>query len=260
MKKFRIYIDEVGNSDLGSSENPNHRYLSLTGLIFDLNYVKEVVTPAVEQLKQKYFPFHPDEPIILHRKELVNKKYPFNTLRDKKIEEAFNNEFLQLLSDLKFIVVSVLIDKSEHKIKYQTWKHDPYHYCLEILIERYFFFLESENAEGDVMIESRGGKEDIRLKRSYLRIFENGTQFIKAERLQKRLTSRELKVKPKMLNIACLQLADLVAHPSRRFMFRKYGIQEAKGFAFGDQITDIIEKKYYRGKQGIEGYGIKLLP
>lgn len=75
---------------------------------------------------------------------------------------------------------------------------------MEILIERFFFFLESVNAVGDVMVESRGGKEDVRLKKSYLRIFENGTQFVDAVRLQKRLTSKELKVKPKMLNIACL--------------------------------------------------------
>lgn len=260
MAKYRIYIDEVGNNDLNSSDNPNHRYLSLTGLIFELNYVKDIVTPLLEKLKHKYFPYHPDEPVILHRKELVNKKYPFSSLKDEKIEEEFNSEFLKLLSDLDYVVVSVLIDKMEHKVKYQTWKYDPYHYCMEIILERYFFFLESVKAVGDVMVESRGGKEDIRLKKSYSRIFEKGTQFIEAERLQKRLTSKELKVKPKMLNIACLQLADLVAHPSRRYMFRKYGINEGKSFVFGDKIIEVIEKKYYKGVSGIEGYGIKLLP
>ncbi len=33
MTKYRIYIDEVGNPDLGSSDDPNHRFLSLTGVI-----------------------------------------------------------------------------------------------------------------------------------------------------------------------------------------------------------------------------------
>lgn len=260
MKKYRIYIDEVGNNDLESSENPNHRYLSLTGLIFELEYVKNVVTPSVEKLKQKYFQSHPHEPVILHRKELINKKFPFNVLKDKKLEEQFNYDFLSLLTELDYVVVSVLIDKMEHKIKYQLWKYDPYHYCLEIILERFFFFLESVNSSGDVMIESRGGKEDMRLKKSYTRIYENGTQFIDAQRLQKRLTSKELKVKPKMLNITCLQLADLIAHPSRRFMFRKFGIDEGKGYVFGDKIIEIIEGKYYKGRAGIEGYGIKLLP
>lgn len=260
MTKYRIYIDEVGNNDLKSSDNTNHRYLSLTGLIFNLNYVKDVVTPSLEKLKQKYFIYHPDEPVILHRKELVNKKYPFNSLKDKKVEEDFNSEFLNMLSNLEYVVISVLIDKMEHKVKYQTWKYDPYHYCMEIILERFFFFLDAVNSTGDVMVESRGGKEDMRLKKSYSRIFDNGTQFIETERLQKRLTSKELKVKPKMLNVSCLQLADLIAHPSRRFMFRKYGIDEGKAYAFGEKIIEVIENKYYKGKTGIEGYGIKLLP
>ncbi|MEJ5352649.1 MAG: hypothetical protein WHS65_13780 [Melioribacteraceae bacterium] len=63
-----------------------------------------------------------------------------------------------------------------------------------------------------------------------------------------------------MLNIVCLQLADLIAHPSRRYMFRKFGIEEVKTYSFGNKIVEIIEKKYYKGKTGIEGFGIKLLP
>ncbi|MBS3946487.1 MAG: DUF3800 domain-containing protein [Melioribacter sp.] len=260
MKKYRIYIDEVGNNDLGSSDNPNHRYLSLTGLIFELDYVGKIVTPSIERLKQKYFPYHPDEPVILHRKEIINKKYPFNSLKDARVEDNFNHDLLKLIGELEYTIVSVLIDKKEHKIKYSTWKYDPYHYCMEILLERFFFFLESNSAVGDVMVESRGGKEDMRLKKSFSNIIENGTNFIDSERLKQRFTSCELKVKPKLLNIACLQLADLLAHPSRRFMFRTYRIDEGKSYIFGDNIIKLIEKKYYRGKSGIEGYGIKLLP
>lgn len=260
MAKYRIYIDEVGNNDLASSDNPNHRYLSLTGLIFELEYVKSTVTPELDKLKEKYFAQHPDDPIILHRKELVNKKFPFHSLQDPEIEKKFNTEFLQLIRDLNYTIISILIDKKEHMLKYSTWKYDPYHYCMEILLERFFFFLEVKDAKGDVMIESRGAKEDMRLKKSFSRIYENGTQYIEVERLQKRLTSKELKVKPKMLNIACLQIADLLAQPSRRFMFRFYKIDEGKSFAFGDKIIEIIEGKYYKGRSGIEGYGIKMLP
>jgi len=164
MSKYRIYIDEVGNNDLRSSENPNHRYLSLTGIIIKLDYVQSSVQPAIEGLKKKYFDSHPDEPIILHRKELVNKKYPFNKLKDPDVEKSFNSDLLDLLESLEYKVISVLIDKLEHHKKYSTWKYDPYHYCIEILVERFFFFLNSNNATGDVMIESRGGKEDMRIE------------------------------------------------------------------------------------------------
>lgn len=256
MKKFRIYIDEVGNSDLDSSNNPNHRYLSLTGLIFELDYVKKTVTPELNKLKDKYFEQHPDEPIILHRKELVNKKHPFQSLRNSGVEHKFNNDLLALLKNFEFTIISVLIDKKEHKIKYSTWKYDPYHYCMEIILERFFFFLENEDAVGDVMIESRGGKEDMRLKKSYNRIFEKGTHFVEAERLEKRLTSKQLKVKPKMLNIVGLQLADLVAHPSRRMMFRIYNIEEGKKYPFGEKIISVIKTKYYKGKMELRDTGL----
>ena len=55
MKKYRIYIDEVGNSDLNSSSNPEHRYLCLTGVIFDLEYVRTVLQPDLEDLKTSFF-------------------------------------------------------------------------------------------------------------------------------------------------------------------------------------------------------------
>jgi len=172
----------------------------------------------------------------------------------------FNQDFLGLISLSEFKIISVLIDKLDHNQKYNTWKYDPYHYCMEVLVERFFFFLKSINSVGDVMIESRGGKEDMRLKKSYRKIVENGTHFIESEKLKKLLTSLELKVKPKMLNIAGLQFADLLAHSSRRFMFRNYNIDEGKKYVFGDEIIEIIKTKYYAGKTGIEGHGIKLLP
>jgi len=260
MSKYRIYIDEVGNNDLGSSTDPNHRYLSLTGIIFEINYVKVSVQPAIDELKNKYFNPHPDEPIIFHRKELVNKKYPFNQLKDPKIESAFNKDFLDLLQVLDYKIITVLIDKLDHTQKYSTWKYDPYHYCIEVLLERFYFFLSNISSVGDVMIESRGGKEDMRLKKSFRKIMENGTHYIESEKLQKLITSKELKVKPKMLNITGLQLADLIAHPVRRMVFRMYGIEEGKKYVFGDQIIEIIKNKFYESKDGVEGSGIKKLP
>ncbi len=81
MTKYRIYIDEVGNSDLGSSANPNHRFLSLTGIVLAIDYAGTVVYPQLESLKARYFASHPDEPAVLHRKELVNAMSPFSSLR-----------------------------------------------------------------------------------------------------------------------------------------------------------------------------------
>ena len=50
--KFRMYVDEVGNSDVDSSDDPNHRFLSLTGIIIDLDYVGRVIHPELEALRR----------------------------------------------------------------------------------------------------------------------------------------------------------------------------------------------------------------
>ena len=92
-----MYIDECGNPDLGSSDNPIHRFLSLTEIIIDLDYVNDTLYQQMETLKSKYFDSHPDDPIILHRKEIVNAKYPFEVLKDKNIRKQFDTELLYFL-------------------------------------------------------------------------------------------------------------------------------------------------------------------
>jgi hypothetical protein len=43
---YRLYIDETGNPDLKASlRDPNHRFLSLTGVIMHLDYARTVAHP-----------------------------------------------------------------------------------------------------------------------------------------------------------------------------------------------------------------------
>lgn len=258
--KYRIYIDEVGNNDIGSSSDPNHRFLSLTGIVFDLNYVKNVLTPDVEALKAKYFDSHPDEPVIFHRKEMINKKFPFKSLFKPEIEEAFNIEFLKLLEKWSFRTITVLIDKLEHQNRYQTWRYDPYHYAMAVMFERYHLRLKEIGKTGDMMFESRGGKEDMRLKESYRKIFENGTDWIKSEDIDDTITSKELKIKPKSANIAGLQVADLLAYPLYKYALKFYELKDDKRDTFNDKIMEIIKPKMFKNGNKINGYGLKLIP
>lgn len=226
----------------------------------DLQYVREVFQPQLEGLKSTYFDSHPDEPIVFHRKELLYAKPPFSALRNEEVKASFNHDFLSFLSETQFTIISVLIDKQEHNEGYETWKYDPYHYCQEILLERYRLFLDLNNAVGDVMIESRGGKEDMRLKKSFQKLIENGTQYLKAEELKAVLTSKQLKVKPKTANVAGLQLADLIAHPVRRCFFKNILDLHDGKMIFSDKIINVIEPKLMKYNGKIEGYGAKKLP
>ena len=63
------------------------------------------------------------------------------------------------------MVVTAVIDRFAHLGQYHQWAKDPYHYCLAVLIERYVMWLGSRT--GDVMAESRGRKEDMRLKEEF---------------------------------------------------------------------------------------------
>jgi len=259
--KFRLYIDEVGDPGLQSAKDPRYRYLSLTGVIMELDYVNETVFPELEGLKKKYFHSHVDEPVIFHRKELVNRRYPFQSLQNEEVRKAFDNDLLHLLNTLDFTVITVVIDKLEHKMRYRVWQQDPYHYSLRILLERYVLFLQAANTTGDAMAESRGGKEDMRLKTSYRRVCNEGTEYVLAEKFGEYLTSRELKVKQKSNNIAGLQIADLVAHPSHKATLARKNKQGLPS-NFGGKIARLLEKgKYYQSPTGrIDGWGRKWLP
>jgi hypothetical protein len=257
----RLYVDEVGNADMKSSADPNHRFLGLTGVILGLEHETTVVTPSLVALKKKYFE-KPGQPLpVLHRKEMLNRLPPFEALKDPTVRTAFDKELLALLGSFDYTVITVVIDKADHLQKYKAWQAYPYHYCLLALIERYAMYLNRRGLKGDVLAESRNKKPDKQLKASFARIFQpNALRQLKAGDLQC-LTSQELKVKPKKDDVSGLQIADLVAHPSWRAMRLA---RDGKGLPddFGAHVYKILTaSKYDRKWNGtISGYGEKWLP
>jgi hypothetical protein len=258
---YRLYIDETGNADLNASRNPNHRYLSLTGIIMDADYCRKEVFPTLEAIKADIFGSHPDEPVILHRKEIIARTGPFACLRDPLKQAEFNARFLDFLRALDCRVVTVVIDKLEHLTRYKVWRYDPYHYCLEAIIERYCMYLRERGAKGDVMAEVRGGKPDRRLENSYANLYANGGANLKKIEMPLRLTSSAIKMKPKAANIAGLQVADLLANPSASYVRSMY-INDPAPTRFSAEIVAILTASKYRRsfRNIIKGYGIKWLP
>lgn len=258
---YRLYIDETGNADLGASSDPNHRYLSLTGVIMEVDYVLHRVRPELERIKRDIFGSDPDDPVILHRKDLLQKNHPFKALRDPAVEAEFNRRTLGLLRDSEYTTLTVVIDKLEHLNRYVVWRHDPYHYCLEILLERYVKWLRKTGGKGDILAEVRGKKDDIRLKRCYDNFYKNGTRYMRSSTIQWHITSAHLKMKPKPANITGLQICDLLAHPSAAYV--RYVYDGGPGpTGFGLEIAHILYGlKYDRAPNGdIGGWGIKWLP
>jgi len=238
-KRYRLYIDESGDHTYTVLDSSSKRYLGIIGCFVESDYYRQKFQPDFEQLKQKYFPHSPDEPVILHRTEIIEKRSSFWRLRDFETEKNFNEDLLNFFKNTDYRVVMVIIDKKSHIERYKEAAFHPYHYCVAALLERYCGFLNIHNAIGDVLAERRGGREDMQLKEAYKRVYESGTTQRNPEFFQKVLTSKEIKIKAKSANIAGLQLADLLAHPSKNevlFENERITEKEWKSKKFGREI------------------------
>ena len=83
MRRYRLYVDESGDHTYFKLEEPAKRYLGVTGIFIECEYYRTTFQPAMEELKQKHFPHSPDEPVILHRGDILQRKGPFWVLRDE---------------------------------------------------------------------------------------------------------------------------------------------------------------------------------
>jgi len=257
MKRYRLYIDESGDHTYYKLEDPAKRYLGLTGIFIETEYYRTTFQPEMERFKQGHFPHNPDEPVILHLEEIINRIGPFWRLSDTEKERAFNEGFLQFIKEQDYCIITVVIDKKTHIERYGKAAYHPYHYCLAALLERYCGFLNFYNAQGDALAESRGGREDQQLKVAYRTIYNMGTQWRRSEFFKRSLTSSEIKIKLKLANIAGLQLSDLLAHPSKQEILIQEQRIDDPGDNFGKQICQCIQAKYnqqvYEGR--VWGYG-----
>lgn len=259
--RYRLYIDESGDHVFRKMDRVQHRFLCLLGCRFqNPNYLR--FHESLECLKSKHFPHHPDEPVILHREDMLNARKVFKSLREAKTRARFDKALLRVIKKANFTFVAVVIDKLVLRQEYIDAAAHPYHLGLGFLLQRYVGYLNHINRVGDVMAESRGGKEDRLLQESYTRIYEHGVWVTEAHTFKAALTSRQLKIKPKFANISGLQLADLLGHPIKQWVLQKYGFLSEELAPFALRIIDIAEAKFnrhlYEGR--IEGYGYVLYP
>lgn len=258
--RYRLYIDESGDHTYGSLDDPAHRYLALLGVWFRQANDYVTFADALEGLKRVVFGPSPDEPVVLHRSDIVNRRGRFAVLRDAVRHAAFDEGLLDLIIRSRFTMVCVVIDKRDLVESYEYSFH-PYHYCLAAMLDRYCGWLNYWNAVGDVMVESRGGYEDTQLKSAYKRVYDSGTLLFPADHHQQALTSSQLKLRPKTANIAGLQLADVLAHPVKQWCLWRRGIIE-KPSGFGGRLVEAVQDKLNRkyGTEEVDGYGAVWLP
>ena len=84
-----------------------------------------------------------------------------------------------------------------------------------------------------------GGRPDRRLEQSFAGLYADGTANISRQETQQHLTSKKLKLKPKIANVAGLQMADMIANPSAMYVRSRYNAGAAPG-KFGGEIVKIL--------------------
>ena len=85
---------------------------------------------------------------------------------------------------------------------------------------------------------------------------EKGSGYADAAQMSRALTSRQLKVKQKSNNLAGLQLADLVAHPSRNEILNENGYAMTIA-PFATKVIAVLKGKY--DQRGGRVFGKKML-
>jgi hypothetical protein len=98
---------------------PAHRFLCLLGCWFcNPDYLR--FHEALEALKSRLLPHHQDDPVILHREDMLNARRDFKVLREPAMRADWDKELMKLINAAEFRIVAVVIDKRALREDYAT--------------------------------------------------------------------------------------------------------------------------------------------
>lgn len=248
--RYRMFIDDTGNIDSAASNHPQRRFASITGVIFELEYLRLVFDIGFSMLKRRHFGLMPNgKPPVMHLRRLKQAEGPFHVMTDNEKRAAWQRDCFSMYRRAQYHVITVSVDKIAFYNRHPNWQDDIYGLLVGNAVERYFYFLR-DRGTGDVMAEAVNGPKDQVLKDLYKKFYETGTQHIPANLLQTVLSSKEIKIKPKNADVAGLQLADLLAGTCFNHCRRIYNFGPDYD-AFAMRVANLIEeRKFYRDAKG----------
>ena len=204
----RLYIDESGDHTYKRVDDLDKRYLGVTGVLFEKSRYDKEAQPGLEAIKQRIFRYDPDDPPILTRSHIMNRKHWFYVLQNPDLNQRWEEELLGFLESLVPYtrVFTVVIDKKTHLDSYPVHTFGPYVYCLSVLLNRIRGYMSVYGGQADVVAESRGRKEDDQIVRAYESLREHGSTYGDGEYYREFFPSEDLIIKRKDQNIAGLQI------------------------------------------------------
>jgi hypothetical protein len=155
----------------------------------------------------------------------------------------------KLVRSLPFCVVACAIRKDTLVARYGSLAVDPYALALGIVVERFCFEVGGRDERSRIVAESRSPRLDRELRSAWYLLRMNGTRYVGASTMSRRIASFEFYAKSD--GLAALELADLVVAPLGR---RVAGTSTKPNL-------EVVAEKLRRGAQGSwEGSGLVILP
>ena len=240
-----LYLDESGDHNLEVID-PQYPIFVLGGVVMDDDYAQEVAQPKMDRFKEGLFG---TRSILLHTADIVRNRHGFERMKDTAFRQEFFSSLNQLVADLEFRVIACGIRKTAHLSRYGVAALDPYFLSLNILVERFCFDLGDVSDGGWIIAEKRGPELDRELDLAWLNLKIQGTKFMQASWIDKRIAG--LRLRGKDAGLAGLELADLVVTPIGRHLLGKPTKEDFQ----------IIEQKFRRSPNGNHlGWGLVVLP
>jgi hypothetical protein len=242
---YYLFIDESGDHGLSNIDNSFPVFV-LCGIIMSENEYS-VLTNSFDKIKSTFWS---NKKVIFHSRDIRKCEKEFKVLLDINIKQRFYRSLDDVISKSSYTVIASIIDKERYIKKYGKLKNDVYEIALSFIVERAIFYLDSLKTNISTLffiIEERGKKEDILLKKHFESIRNIGTYYLTPERLKTYNLKVEFRNKKK--NINGLQLSDLVAYPIAR-----YAMDEERA----NPAYDLVKPKIY--SKGGKLYGLKYFP
>jgi hypothetical protein len=240
-----MFLDESGDHNLEIID-PQYPVFVLAGVIVGWDYAQREMEDRFAAFKQDVFG---RTDIILHTADILRNRNGFEQVKDRAFRDRFFEKLNTLVRTLDFKVVACAIRKQEHLARYNVAALDPYMLSLNVLVERFCFEIGDVRDGGLMVAERRNSTLDQQLELAFLNLKIQGTKFMPAVKVGKRISA--LNMRRKAANIAGLQLADLVASPIGRHVLGRKTHEDYR----------IVESKMRRDHYGRHaGHGLVVLP
>ena len=211
--RFIAFFDECGDHSMERIDGDFPLFVLATVIVERQRYVDEII-PRLNHFKLRHWDH---EGINLHSRDIRKAEGAFAILLNAPRRDQFIADLTALMKELPFTLFVVGIHKQRHKEQYQGHAPNPYELALMLAFERIFHFLQKKQAaQLPVVAEARGKKEDRDLEAAFYKLLLHGTYDNTAERFNR--LSCPLLFADKRKNICGVQLADLCAYPSARYI------------------------------------------